>query len=850
MSKKKETYPFSHFFKEGAEALKEEAHPPGDEPQVKRPASRAQQPGVLRIPGATPADDESMRREWMRIRAFYRNGDYQGEFPEGLAPLPLSPLREDGMISTAYPVWVPDPAAYQSGWQCMSIETMIREAIGEMHEQGSETPVLDKQLPRLIDISRKMNDASSITMDKAMSSMFASLREQVDVSGKDAEKFNDHLTALEDLMPNSGELLPYSDLAVCHLLNAAIHQLDKPLRSVFKKEAALMISRLKEQLRINAEKQGGASATGSSDNPASFYDAMVRLNEISAMIPEGGSTAMDEARVERIRQVVQDLEGYLPSLNKLGYISIDQALPAAGMAPVFDAFEILDGSGEHATAQLETAFYDHIENAVRFIKALRIGELELGNRYQEDSHDDFFAHFDWAHFTGEEANIAGHFLLLTTDRQLEGDRGSELMDLVSKNLPVKIISFREDAVIQPSGPEADERHASLTGLMLAQKNIYLAQTSSITPEILFGQFQAGCTAPAPAFFHVFHPLAGSHQHPELLSSTAIEGRDFPGFEYRGILGTPWGSRFLIDNNPQPDATWPVYPLSVLDENGEETTMTFPFTYADKHFLDPGTSRLYFPVQPQYWREELVPLSVFLENPSAENIGKIPFTWMSDKEGILHKVAVSWQVVLGARERLDFWRFLQENCGINNYHVAMAVEQARQALEEAHADKIRKLKEAHAREIQHVRDEEADQVMENLTNALLNLDASEISAARGLSSGKEPVQQAEPVPETANGSGKEADPLPEEAEDEEMLAMEPYIDTALCTSCNECIQKNGSMFKYDADNMAFIADPAAGTFRELVEAAELCPVAIIHPGTPLNPDEPGLEDLVKRAEKFN
>ena len=59
-----------------------------------------------------------------------------------------------------------------------------------------------------------------------------------------------------------------------------------------------------------------------------------------------------------------------------------------------------------------------------------------------------------------------------------------------------------------------------------------------------------------------------------------------------------------------------------------------------------------------------------------------------------------------------------------------------------------------------------------------------------------------------------------------------------------------MFAYDENKQAYIADPAAGTFRELVEAAEECQVCIIHPGKPRNPDEPGLAGLIKRAELFN
>ncbi len=78
----------------------------------------------------------------------------------------------------------------------------------------------------------------------------------------------------------------------------------------------------------------------------------------------------------------------------------------------------------------------------------------------------------------------------------------------------------------------------------------------------------------------------------------------------------------------------------------------------------------------------------------------------------------------------------------------------------------------------------------------------------------------------------------------------YIDTPRCTTCDECIQINNRIFAYDANRQAYIADPDGGSYRDLVEAAETCQVCIIHPGKPMNPDEPGLEELVTRAEPFN
>jgi len=79
--------------------------------------------------------------------------------------------------------------------------------------------------------------------------------------------------------------------------------------------------------------------------------------------------------------------------------------------------------------------------------------------------------------------------------------------------------------------------------------------------------------------------------------------------------------------------------------------------------------------------------------------------------------------------------------------------------------------------------------------------------------------------------------------------DPHIDTPRCTTCNECTNLNNRMFAYDANKQAYIADISAGTYRELVEAAESCQVAIIHPGKPRNPDEPGIAELLQRAEPF-
>ncbi len=107
------------------------------------------------------------------------------------------------------------------------------------------------------------------------------------------------------------------------------------------------------------------------------------------------------------------------------------------------------------------------------------------------------------------------------------------------------------------------------------------------------------------------------------------------------------------------------------------------------------------------------------------------------------------------------------------------------------------------------------------------------------------QRAQDAAAAAAEDAGPGDPLPPRGPYEEAT-----IETARCTTCDECIKRNKRMFAYNDADKAFIADLQAGTYRQLVESAEMCKVAIIHTGKPWNPDEPGLDELVERAAPFN
>jgi pyruvate-ferredoxin/flavodoxin oxidoreductase len=83
-----------------------------------------------------------------------------------------------------------------------------------------------------------------------------------------------------------------------------------------------------------------------------------------------------------------------------------------------------------------------------------------------------------------------------------------------------------------------------------------------------------------------------------------------------------------------------------------------------------------------------------------------------------------------------------------------------------------------------------------------------------------------------------------------MGMEAYIESERCTTCNECTNLNKKLFTYNPAKQAVIKDIKAGTFAQMVQAAERCPAGIIHPGTPVNPKEKDLAKWTERAKPFN
>ncbi len=852
---KKEKSTFSHFFREDAQAVLNISN--GESGQ--RAATQIGLAGKEEFPRIkTPVEvsEDAFKTQWQRLRSFFRNADNQQGLASDLWPVIMSPFFTKNMVGTNFPVWLADEDFDGEGAFCLSLKEILAQALNETGEGENNATILKKNIERILHIANKqLADKKPQLFQPAIYKILDELEEQLSISGNESQAFRNDLENLKKALPKSGVLLPYSINASFQILEAAMVAKHHPARKKLKHDIAELKSKLKDLLRVEREKGPERKKPDQLQDSLAFVDSMVKFDELSAIMPDAGSESMGPERVQRIKEVIKDLEEAGAMLDQHGFLFIDELLynnKNIDWENLFGSAEIKVYKKGKGCDAIGSAFEKNMAICTRFFIAKRIGELELENKYQPDIHDGYFKHFNWQGFSTDELNNCPHFILIADDGQLFDTEFSKLSAMLSDNIPVKIVAVKREEFIDynqnGSKKEMSGLHtqAELGALMLSHKNIYVAQSTSITPIYLFNGFKEGLSAFAPAFFYVLNTDEKIHKNPYVWTSATVEGRDFPGFTFKGLLGTPWGSRFAVENNPQPTLPWPVHEFTIIDENGDKIEKEFPFTFADQAVLNPAYHHYYLPVNSSFWNDDFIPMTEYMKNSGEENIGKVPFIWMMDAANELHKVAVSWPIVLATQERLDFWRFLQENSGINNYHVARAVEQAKAEMKAVHDFEIEQLKKEQEAEIQNIKKEEAGKVMENLTSVLLNLDTTNVVAA-GLPVSSPPP----PIPVAAGPGGVAAEAATEDIEEEEdVLSNEPYIDTALCTSCNECTDMNGAMFNYNADKMAFIADANAGTFRELVEAAEICPVGIIHPGSPLNPDEPDLDSLIERAAKFN
>jgi ferredoxin len=456
-------------------------------------------------------------------------------------------------------------------------------------------------------------------------------------------------------------------------------------------------------------------------------------------------------------------------------------------------------------ASAAAAYRERLPQIVAVVKAIAVAELEVAGGYVESDHDPFFERYDADALTAADLAQFPDYLVCIPLGHSDAPENAGLMGMLSAGLPLKVLviasDLLEDASIGTGQFAFGVRSARLATTAMALGGMFVLQSPSSNLYALRERVRHGMRCREPALFSVFAgtPAEAATLPAYLSAAAAMDARAFPAFTYDAAAGDNWASRFSLENNRDREADWPSESIDYTDDSLQRASEKTHFTFADFALADRRYARHFALVPRARWNAAMVPVADWLALPDSGQADRIPYVWAVDGDDRLHRVIVDLKLMQATRRCLLLWHRLQEHAGINDSHAAALLARERAAWE-----------------------------------ARPPGGAAPAPVA--------PAADAQPAVAAAEAAAAVAEPAAPSKD-------EAWIETSRCPSCNECQNINPRMFAYNENKQAYIKDITAGTYRQLVEAAEACQVAIIHPGKPRDPNEPGLAELIERAKPF-
>ena len=567
----------------------------------------------------------------------------------------------------------------------------------------------------------------------------------------------------------------------------------------FNTELARLVQKLSDILRAaDSHSQAGRqpqslkASLGGPHQDAFDFEALARI--VGKGVPQD---ELPPARRQRLTEALAVLSAQ--RFHAPAHAMADSAAEDAANSPPGTA--LFNFEFDNCSAAMQ-AFRQRLPDVLALVKAWSIAELEVQGHYNDAEHGAYFEALDeHALSAGDLARLPDYLVCIPPQRN-DAPENAMLLDMLSSGLPVKVLvlttDLLEDASIGTGHFAFGVRSARLATAAMGLGGMFVLQSTSANLFAMREQIVQGLACREPALFSVYaapSPTA-SGLPPYLLAAAAMQSRAFPAFCYDAAAGHNWATRFSLANNPQPGADWSTEDLRYADLSLQQISESWAFSFADFVLSDGRHAARFALVARAHWGPQMLPAADWLALDDNQAASHVPYVLAADAQDRLQRLAVDARLMQAARRCLLLWHRLQEH----GQPLASAIATAAKA---------------------------ADTALVGASAVAAAAPATAATAA--IAAPAEPAESAEAVPAHS----------PDEA----------WIDTARCPSCNECQLINNRMFGYDERKQAFIKDLSAGSYRQLVEAAESCQVAIIHPGAPRDAKEPGLEALLQRAAPF-
>lgn len=756
-----------------------------------------------------------------------------------LVPAAVLPAVREESLLRSFPYFIPAGAA-------SSPPRPLADLLDELTAETGDAGLIRRMLPALLEAvgGRAEDSDSPKAVVDAAASRVASLLE---VSPEGRTRFQGEQRALVARLPAEGRVERFVPEAWMGFLAAAASAQRKAERRSVRRQWERLVDELEALLL--ADHQLSAEASSASGISAGLGEAgpllLVPSRLAQSATRRTGSRGLGEERRSRIREARRRLESFLaesaawPEVWLVHDPEVTMERTLAGWAvvnPGTEPFGAAAGLFDGLAARL-----------VEAARAARIARLECSNDFDPDRHMDAVRRLSWEGLDSAEMTLLPLVVVFETTGRLIRGTLDAFSRLVRSARPIKMVLAEPETIVQEGG-RLQGILPDIGYLALGHREALVIQCALSQPDRLLEGFTRLVASHRTGIAVVSLPDPGEDRdlawHRWV---TAVQARAFPAFQYDPAAGESWAERFSLAGNREPELAWLQSTWEYADAEGNTGTLTEALTYAHVAVQNPLLRRHFCVIPPEAWSDDQVPVSEYLSAYQTVPPDTLPYLWILDADGVLQRALVTRELVSAARDRSRAWRLLQELAGVRSVYVDRAVAATEQALVDQRGGDEEVLVEA-------ARRQGAVQAVEQILSRLV-----------GLASGQEPPpaqgESAIPAPVAVPAAAAAISPAvptavvpetpsPAEAESVDApVAAEAYIDSFLCTSCNECTNLNPRMFKYNHDKQAYLADLDAGTYVQLVKAAEACPARCIHPGEPRPGDSTATAEVVARAKPF-
>jgi ferredoxin len=747
-----------------------------------------------------------------------------------LVPALLVQLEKDGKLEQQYPFYLPKPGS--EGAKAQPLVRLLKDSLNQCEQKGEELRILKDNLPVVTDF---LNRPANSEIEQLTPEVFAEVKNVFDLSATGAATLQKELDLLQSELTGEGRLIRLGSATLLNLFSWVCSQEYQSYRLKLLKEVKRASNGLDALLLVDQRK----SAEGRSPEFLAAVigeqgNALLDSAALSRSIPgQDGSLSLSTERRERIEKARDLLSAFLSDsdLAPLFYLVHSEPLGGSEESPASASIHHPDSF----SAALELV-QDLMATMVEVFKALRVAHLEIAGDYEPELHDLLLERFDWQSCEADELLAITPVVIWESAEKVYQSGLSSLSRVLRSGLPLKVLI--------PSPNLTSEKELSgflpdLGHLLVVHRETLVIQSSLVQPSRLVDGLRRISESLRPAVAVVAGPTGQTDPEwswPE--SVIANLSRSAPAFVYDPDAGSSWAECFTLEDIPDQEEPWLTVNWPYTSSDGSEGSREEALTFAHAAALQGSYRKHFLTIPEEAWSDEQIEVGAYLSSYQDEPPKAIPFIWILGPDQVPQRAVVTRELVNASRDRQRSWRIVQELAGINNEYVRRAVEKTRREVESSAKAEIEAIGERE-------RSEGAAQAIDRLVAVFTNPAALAAIPTVPLSIS---VESAEQLPDEEEPEEMAA-PVEAAVEEKEEFSAEPYIDTFLCTSCNDCINLNPLLFRYNAEKQAVIGDVSAGTFLELVKAAEACPARCIHPGSPPPNDVTATTDVIARAQAF-